>query len=180
MAMLLIIEPLAFVVGAISMRIRSHAFSFVIDPLTFIDVAISMHKFSLSIGLIIAPLTLVSATIRPELCAHPISHAIEPLTRVSRTISQCEGALGHTPKFISLLIGGHLRNSFAEYTTSLTVTIICASSILVFKVIMLIVIHVLFRERLTDLIILFLILPIAVTRTISHTCLCFALSFFLK
>ena len=124
MAMLLIIEPLPFIVGTISMRICSHTFSFVIYPLAFIDIAISVNKFSLSVGFIITPLTLIAATIRPELSAHSISHAVEPLSSVRCTISQSEWTLGHASKLISLLIGRHLRYTFSEHSTS----IICSSS----------------------------------------------------
>ena len=123
--MLLIIKPLALIVGAICVRISAHSFSLIVHPLSLIDVTICVDKLTLSISLVISPLSFIPATIGPQLSANAIAHAIQPLACVCCSVAQSVGTLCDAPILISLLVWSSLRHTFTEHATPLVAIISC-------------------------------------------------------
>ena len=106
MSVLLVVEPLALVVGTISVRVGAHAFSLVIYPLPLIDITISMHQLSLPVSFIVAPLAFIATAIRPELGANAIARAVQPLACILSAIAKGIRALRDAAILIDLLIRG--------------------------------------------------------------------------
>ena len=71
--MLLIVDPVTFVLGTVSVSIFSEAVSLVIFPLAIIDVAIRMNQSSTAISFIGFPISFINATIAPNLISSAVS-----------------------------------------------------------------------------------------------------------
>lgn len=129
--MLLIVEPLSFVVGTVGMGVGARSFSLVVDPLTLIDVTVSMHKLALAVGFIILPHSFVTRTIWPQLCSISVAHAVEPLSCVGRSILESVWALCDTAILIDFFSfsRSQIGVPFAEHAASLAVIDLLAYSI---------------------------------------------------
>lgn len=127
MAVLLVVEPLALVVGAVRVGVGSHTLSFIVHPLSLVNVSICVNKFSLTICFVITPLSFITTAIGPELSANAVAHAIEPLASVGSSVAQSVGTLGHASILVGLLIGCRLWHTFAKHAAAFAVvTSICA------------------------------------------------------
>ena len=179
--MLLVIKPLAFVVGAVRVGVSAHAFGLVVDPLSFIDISVGVHKLSVSVGFVVSPLAFVATAIWPELGADAVTHAIKPLTSVSGSVTQGVGTFRNSSEFINLFISRwtHIRSSLSKNTALTAIVaviayrkvsdhLICLLTIFVLEIVVHVILHVLFVKRLSDLTIFVFTLPIAVAGAISH------------
>jgi hypothetical protein len=82
LAMLLIFEPIAFVLGIVDVYKNAIAIGLVLHPGSVINVSICMSHPPLAISLVFPPHALVLRAIRPELNSDPISlpRLLAPLT----------------------------------------------------------------------------------------------------
>lgn len=80
--MLLIIAPLADILGSIGMRVGSVAVGFVVDPVTFIDVAVCVVELAAAVRFAIGPLALVATSIEPFLLSLTVTVVIQPFAFV--------------------------------------------------------------------------------------------------
>lgn len=72
-SVLLIVYPLAFVLGTVSMSVLTKSMSFVVFPVTVIDVAIGVDKSTSAIGHVPLPVALINRAIRPNLDTPSVS-----------------------------------------------------------------------------------------------------------
>jgi hypothetical protein len=93
-AVLLIVEPLARVGGAILMEVYTLAFRFVVDPLALIDISTGLDESAHSVGHVALPVALVEGAIFPDLPSDPVALAILPLTVVNHPILKLCGGFG--------------------------------------------------------------------------------------
>lgn len=90
-AVLQVIFPHAFVLGAIHMFVYASAVGFVIGPVPIIDVAVYMDKSTFSVRSVFSPFTAVLRTIRPGLFTESISESTFPLACVHSTSLESVG-----------------------------------------------------------------------------------------
>ena len=68
-SVLLIINPVAFVLGTVGMRVLAEPVCFVILPVAVVDVAVRVYQPSTPIGLIVLPIPFINASVAPNLIA---------------------------------------------------------------------------------------------------------------
>lgn len=92
--MLLVLFPVALILGSVEMGVDAVSVRLVILPVPIVDVPIGMDQPALSIGLVLHPVAFVEGTVGPDLHTFPLPHlaTFEPLTRVFGSVFQ--GALG--------------------------------------------------------------------------------------
>lgn len=74
--MLFVVEPLALVIGSVSVAVAASALGLVVKPFSFVNIAVSMIKFTLAVSFILTPLALVAGTIGPDLNAVAVTHLV--------------------------------------------------------------------------------------------------------
>ena len=90
-AVLQVIFPHAFVLGAIHMLVDASAIGFVIGPVPVIDVAVHMNESAFPVRSIFSPFTAILRTIRPGLFTESISESTLPLACVHSTSLESVG-----------------------------------------------------------------------------------------
>lgn len=90
MAVLLVLFPLASVLGSIEVAIRSLAVRLVVLPVSVVHVTIGVYQSALAVRLARNPVTLVHGAIRPDLNAPALANAgaSQPLSFVARSVLQ--------------------------------------------------------------------------------------------
>jgi hypothetical protein len=101
---LLVVDPGAFIVCPIGMRVSALSLGFIVDPLALVDVAVCVDKLALAVRFIVAPLSFVLGAIGPNLVSEPVAHSLEPLPSINSAILQREGPLCDPPLGISLFV----------------------------------------------------------------------------
>lgn len=89
--MLLVVLPVAAVLGAICVSILPIAMCLVVFPEAVVDVSVSMNQPSSAIRFIIFPVSLVDASVRPNLVALTVTHVglHVPLAFVKSVVGEC-------------------------------------------------------------------------------------------
>lgn len=90
--MLLVVSPLAHILGAALVTVNPVSIRLVVFPLSIVDVAIGMIEDSLATGLVILPLTVILGAIRPLHRAFSMTKPALPLTIV------------HSPRLVSVAL----------------------------------------------------------------------------
>jgi len=75
-ALLQIVAPVTFVLGAINMYVNSKAVCLVVFPVTLVHIAVSMPEFTFAVRFVILPFTLVSSTVWPDLGSWAVPGAV--------------------------------------------------------------------------------------------------------
>jgi hypothetical protein len=90
LAVLEIILPVSFVLGAVDVDIDTISVGFVFFPLSFINVTISMPELSSAVGFVLSPFTLVFGVVRPYLDSWSMSHVVQEVSFVDGSILKSE------------------------------------------------------------------------------------------
>eukprot|EP00420_Gonyaulax_spinifera_P031418 CAMPEP_0197876648 /NCGR_PEP_ID=MMETSP1439-20131203/5565_1 /TAXON_ID=66791 /ORGANISM="Gonyaulax spinifera, Strain CCMP409" /LENGTH=145 /DNA_ID=CAMNT_0043495943 /DNA_START=530 /DNA_END=964 /DNA_ORIENTATION=- len=93
MTMLLVLDPLAVVLGAVRVLVDAMAMRHVVQPLTLVDVTADVLETALAPRLVVCPLALVTGAVWPLLDAMAVPQVSEPLAGERGAIA--EGVL-HT------------------------------------------------------------------------------------
>ena len=83
--MLLVFLPVALIASAFYVSVSAIAVCFIVEPLAIIDVAISMKKFALPACLVILPFPFIASIVRPAHGASPVSEPTFPLASIDRS-----------------------------------------------------------------------------------------------
>lgn len=84
MAVLQVVLPLAFVLGAVHVDVDSLSVRFVIHPVAFVYVSVNVSELAEPVSPIVLPVSFVTGAIGPDLLSIAITEAAHPLTRVLR------------------------------------------------------------------------------------------------
>ena len=90
-AVLLVILPLADVLGAVGMSVGSMTVGLIVNPFAFINVTICVEELTEAIGFAVAPVTLVAGAIEPVLLTLAVTDTVQPFAFVDRTAIQVDG-----------------------------------------------------------------------------------------
>ena len=87
--MLLVFLPIALIASTFYVSVGTIAVCFIVEPLAIIDVAISMKKFALPACLVILPFPFIASIVRPAHGASSVSEPTFPLASID-----CSGLVG--------------------------------------------------------------------------------------
>ena len=103
-AILLVVLPLACILGAICVSVGAGTISLVVNPHALINIAVCMNELALAISFVLAPLALVAAAVWPNLLAPAVALLSEPLALVDSIGVKSCGLLGDSTADCVLLI----------------------------------------------------------------------------
>ena len=84
-AFLLVVDPVAVVLGAVEVDVLASTVGLVVHPLPLIDIAIRVNESTVPIGAVAVPVALVVGAIVPDLLTAATALAVEPLAFVVGT-----------------------------------------------------------------------------------------------
>ena len=104
--MLLVVLPVAAVLGAIGVGVLAEAVSLVVLPEAIINIPVSMYEPTASVGFIVFPVAFVDASVRPNLITLTMSHICLhiPLSLIECIVSKRLDFLSNLANPIVLLI----------------------------------------------------------------------------
>ena len=88
--MLLVVDPVAFILGSIGVSVLSEPMSLVIAPGTVVDVSVGVDEPAAAVSLVSFKVAFVNASVGPDLIAFAVSLVIGhiPLALVTSTVVQ--------------------------------------------------------------------------------------------
>ena len=91
-AVLLVFKPLTFVPASVNMGVNSAAVSLIILPLSLVHIAISMNQTTSSVSFIVFPIAFIARAIEPDLDSTTIADILifNPFTFILGTIFEQE------------------------------------------------------------------------------------------
>ena len=70
--MLLVIDPVALVLGAVRVSVLAKAVRLIVDPMSVVNIAVGVNKSATTVSLVSLPVTLIDAAIRPNLISFAV------------------------------------------------------------------------------------------------------------
>jgi len=80
LAVLKIVEPVAFILSTVDMNVDSVSIRFIVFPKTFVDITVSMPELAFAIGFVEAPLSFIFSAIWPDLGSGPVTCSVFQVT----------------------------------------------------------------------------------------------------
>lgn len=108
-AVLLIVTPLAHILGSVGVSVSAATICLVVNPFSLIDVAVSVVQLTAAVRFAVLPLSLVATAIEPFLFSLAVANAIVPLSLIDSTAVEVDRAADFSNVFFEigrLLIGG--------------------------------------------------------------------------
>ena len=86
LAILQIVLPVAFVLGAIHVNVNSVSVGLVVLPFAFVDVAVGMPELSATVSLVFPPFTFVLGIVWPDLHSWSVPHLVLKISFINCSV----------------------------------------------------------------------------------------------